>query len=279
MTTTARHDLRAGFWDRGGFWKAALLAVLYVGLNLLVGRVLGALAGGSLDDGGPLASLRNVLLELVVPLVVSTVAVLGLVAALGWWRPLFGPQPELSRRWWMWLPPALILLWNGLSFAAVDTGAYAAGVVGTVVVLGLLIGVAEEVLARGLMVGLLRRAGYREVWVAVLSSLLFALMHLLSAWGGGPAAAAVLVGYTFCFGLCMYFTLRVTRNLVWPILLHATTDPATLLRVGGIDGAGVAASSSALGGIAGLGNFVVIALGLVLVWCVRGKVAPPADMP
>lgn len=278
MTATARHEVRSGFWDRGGFWKAALLAALYVGLNVLVAQVLGALVGDSLDDGGPLGSLRNVLLVLGVPLVVSTVAVLGFVAALGWWRPVFGAQPELSRAWWMWLPLILVLLWNGLSFAAVDAGAYAAGVIAVVLVLGLLIGVAEEVLARGLMVNLLRRAGYREVWVAVLSSLLFAVMHLLSVWGSG-VAMVILVAYTFCFGLCMYFTLRVTRNLLWPILVHATTDPATLLRTGGVDGGGVEVASTALSGIAGLGNFVVIALGLVLVWCVRGKVAPPADMP
>ena len=35
--------------------------------------------------------------------------------------------------------------------------------------------------------------------------------------------------YTFAFGICMYLTLRVTGNLIWPILLHASADPSTFL--------------------------------------------------
>lgn len=35
--------------------------------------------------------------------------------------------------------------------------------------------------------------------------------------------------YTFFFGLIMYLALRLTGRLVWPILLHATTDPSLFL--------------------------------------------------
>lgn len=46
---------------------------------------------------------------------------------------------------------------------------------------GLCIGLAEELVTRGLTVNLLRRAGYGEKAVILLSSLIFALMHSVNA--------------------------------------------------------------------------------------------------
>ena len=105
----------------------------------------------------------------------------------------------------------------------------------------------------------------------MLSSLIFAASHSVNIFNGQkPLTVAITVLYTFAFGVCMYLTLRVTGNLVWPILLHATTDPSGLLLVGGIDEG--AAPSGGLGEIAGLANFVTIGVALVLMWFVRGRV-------
>ena len=99
--------------------------------------------------------------------------------------------------------------------------------------------------------------------------------------GQPPAAAALTVLYTFFFGVGMYLTLRVTRNLMWPILLHASTDPAGILLAGGIDSAGAAAAqASALASVAGTANIAVILLGLVFIWFIRGRVSAerPVDV-
>jgi len=62
----------------------------------------------------------------------------------------------------------------------------------------------------------------------------------------------------------MYLTFRVTGRLVWAILLHATTDPATFLQVEhSVEGV--------LTSVANQSNWPVIILGLTLVWFVRGR--------
>ncbi|WP_061961505.1 CPBP family intramembrane glutamic endopeptidase [Demequina flava] len=121
--------------------------------------------------------------------------------------------------------------------------------------------------------GLLRRAGRKELAVAVLSSLIFGLTHIMSGIGSGMTTIVFLVIYTFFFGVAMYFTLRVTRNTIWPILLHASTDPSIMLRSGGVDeSTDAAAEAVGLAQIAALGNFVVVGVGLLTVWFIRGQV-------
>lgn len=79
--------------------------------------------------------------------------------------------------------------------------------------------------------------------------------------------------FTFFFGIGMYLTLRVTRNLIWPILLHASTDPSGILLAGGIDSAGEAAArTNALVTLAGTANYAVMLLGVILIWFIRGRV-------
>jgi membrane protease YdiL (CAAX protease family) len=265
--------VRPGFFDRGGFWKAALLALVYVAVNYGAARLVAALFSDTIDEGGAIASPKNVFIELLFPVGLATLAVIVVAVTIGWWGQLFRTQPALSRGWWMWLVPILVLITNGLSFASADYSNYAIGTVMAILALGLVVGLGEEVLARGMFVNSLRRAGYKEFWVALLSSLLFALMHILSAQGKDLQTGVILIVYTFFFGIAMYFTLRVTRNLIWPILLHATTDPSTFLRTGGVDEVGAPGTDTGgLADIAALGNFGVILIVFLLFWFIRGQV-------
>lgn len=134
---------------------------------------------------------------------------------------------------------------------------------------GIFVGLSEELLTRGLAVTLLRRCGYNEWVVAVLSSLLFALLHLSNAFSGQPIATVlVTVGFAFGFGMMMYLTLRVTGNLIWPIILHALTDPTTFLATGGIDVEG--SNPSPLLTLAGVSTFVFLAFALIALVFIRG---------
>lgn len=138
---------------------------------------------------------------------------------------------------------------------------------------GLCVGTAEELLYRGYVVELLRQGGYREWAVMMLSSLLFAASHSVNIFSGQDSLTVIVtILYTFTFGVCMYLTLRVTGRLIWAILLHASTYPSGLLLSGGIDEVGAQTSAGAVAEIAGLANFVTIAIALVLLWFVRGRV-------
>ena len=154
----------------------------------------------------------------------------------------------------MWIVVAVVLVFSVLRLATVDYGSTGFDVVAAWLVTGLFVGFAEEVLTRGLVVNLLRKAGYREIIVALGSAALFAALHagnLLS--GQSLFATAFQLVYTFAFGICMYLTLRVTGNLISPILqtAHSVDSP--------------------LAGIASIGNIPVIIFGIILLFFIRGR--------
>ena len=254
------------FWNRGGWWKALIVVVVYYaiyqGLSLLlVAPLYNALKPA---EGTP----EFILLTVALPIVFGGIILVLFALSLGWLKELFGPQP-IRGSWWMWIAVAAVLLFNVLHLITLDYGKAGAGVVVAWLVTGLFIGFAEENLTRGFAVNLLRKAGYKEFVVALLSSLLFAALHAgnLFTTDQGPLATGFQVVYTFFFGICMYLTLRVTGNLIWPILLHASTDPTIFLSA-------QYPTESTLATIGAQGNWAVMIVGLILVWFIRGRVQP-----
>ncbi|MFI2566533.1 lysostaphin resistance A-like protein [Paenarthrobacter sp. NPDC018779] len=167
----------------------------------------------------------------------------------------------------MWIALLAVLAFNLLRFATIDYNAVGLDVVATWLLAGLFIGFAEEVLTRGFVVKLLRKAGNRELVVAVVSGTVFAGLHagnLLS--GQSVFATAFQLIYTFAFGICMYLACRLTGRLIVPILLHASTDPSIFLLT-------AHPTEGPLTAIAGLGNIVVIIVGLLSLFFIRGRAA------
>lgn len=256
------------FWERGGLWRAVLAAAVYLALYLGGSRVVGTWFADAVDPDDLFATPAGVFVALALPLLVGAVVLVVFVASLRWFPVLFGPQP--AGRGWMWLAPALVLAPVLLRALGVDYGAYASGVVATTLFAGLLVGFVEEVLCRGVVVTLLRRGGSSEWVVMVVSSVIFALLHSANALSGmAPATVAVTVVYTFGFGVAMYLTLRVTGNLVWPILLHGLFDPMLFLATGGIDETTTVTPTSPLLALATPTNVLFIALGVVALFLAR----------
>jgi membrane protease YdiL (CAAX protease family) len=177
----------------------------------------------------------------------------------------------------MWVAVVLVLVPVVLHLVATDWSSYDVTVILTVFALGLCIGFAEEVLTRGVAVTMLRRAGYGEKVVMVLSSLLFALLHASNLVSGQDLlTVGTTVVFAFGFGTMMYLSMRITGSIVPAILLHAATDPTTILATGGIDTHGANAGSDALNAFAGTFNVVFVALAVLAVFLVSGRVGKPA---
>ncbi|MFJ2551715.1 CPBP family intramembrane glutamic endopeptidase [Microbacterium sp. NPDC087591] len=268
---------RDGFWHRGGWWRALLVTagylVIYLGVSQLVGLTLGHL----IVDGGPFASATNVAIELLLPIGLGAVVILAFLAAIGWIKPVFGRQP-IAGRPWMWIAVVVVAYPIVFRFIGIDYGSFPASVVVLMLVTGLFIGIAEELVTRGAGVALLRKAGHKELVVAVLSSTLFALMHLVNAIGTGfDLTIAILLIYTFFFGICMYLVMRVTGSIVWAIVMHGLTDPTLFLSTGGIDTAVEGAAQNIWLTIASTGNYSVILFGIVALFLIRGRVLPAAE--
>lgn len=254
------------FWERGGWWRSALLVVSYYVLYQLGSLLFGPLLSGTSDPAG------TVLIGTASPIALGGLLLVLFAVSLGWLRELFSPQP-IRGRGWMWVAPAVVLLFNVLHFATVDYGEAGIGVVIAWLVAGLFIGFAEEVLTRGFVVSLMRRSGYREIVVATVSAGLFAALHSGNLLTGQALLPTLLqLVYTFAFGICMYLALRVTGNLIWPILLHASTDSSIFLQ-------GQYPADTQLAALAGLGNVCVIIIGLVLLVFIRGGRGPERFAP
>jgi len=150
------------------------------------------------------------------------VAVLGTRGVLGLFR---SPQPQtaqlgIATHCALWWPLAAPLVFVFLPHVTSTS----ATVIVASVVLGMVIGITEEVLWRGVYVTLFAD----NVWLnTVYPSLSFGLWHLcpLSVApsrhpGGGPA----FVGYAFVLGLSYAYAARRTRSIAWSTVSHCVHD-------------------------------------------------------
>ena len=261
-----------GFWNRGGWWKALLVVAVYWGVYELLGLGLSTLFIVFIDTENPLSSPLSVFFGVALPILVAGALLLLFAWSVGWLRELFGRQPVAGRRW-MWVAVALVLIPIVLRLAGTNWSAYSATLVLSILFVGLCVGFTEELATRGLAVNLLRKGGHGERTVFLVSSALFALLHAGNLiTGQSPLVVGITVLYTFGFGAMMYLSLRVTGRLYWAMLLHAATDPTTMLAVGGID-----AHSDAAGGISGtvliasFFNYLYFVFALVAIFFVRSR--------
>lgn len=248
------------------------MAGVYLGLYLGTGWLIGTFFGSQIDKKDILATVQSVFFGIALAIIVGSVLLIAFGASLGWLRELFGRQP-IRGRGWMWIAPAIVLVAAVLRILGTDYSRYSVGVVVMIYVTGLFVGFAEELLTRGFAVDLLRRGGYSERVVMLLSSLIFALLHATNVLSGQPiTTVAVTMAFTFVFGVAMYLTLRVTGSLIWPMLLHAVTDPSTILASGGVDSASTGLNP--LAALAGTATWFYLALTIVAIFAVRGRVRP-----
>lgn len=249
------------FWEKGGWWRALLLTAAYFVLFQLLSLVFTPLAVNIQEP----SSAAGIAVFYVLPELVGAVILAAFTLSVGWWREVFGRQP-IRGRGWMWIAIAVVLLFNILRFATIDYGSAGFEIVAAWLLAGLLIGFTEEVLTRGLVVNLMRKAGYREVVVAVVSAALFAGLHAGNLLNGqNLLATGFQLIYTFAFGILMYLALRVTGTIIAPILLHASTDPSIFLQI-------AYPTQGTLTAFAGFGNIAVIIAGFVTIFFIRGRV-------
>lgn len=167
-------------------------------------------------DGSFYVTSRGLLWGFVVPELVALIVPVAVIAALGWWKRVGWDSVPTAR--WVLAVPVLIVA-GALIFTKYD--AYTdRGAAFTVLALlaVLLIAASEELAFRGVAVELLRN-GLREVWAAVVSTLLFALGHFAQGGFALPAVISAAMG-----GYLYYLTRRAAVFIAFPILVHASFD-------------------------------------------------------
>lgn len=255
------------FWNTGGWWKAALLVVGYWLLYQLVGLATSTLFASAIDAKDPISTPASVMFGIAVPIAVMGALLLAFSGSLRWTRSLFKAHPVLHPRW-LWAVIAIMILPVVLRVVATDWSRYSWLLVLSILLLGLCIGFAEELLTRGIAVRVLQNAGFGERTVLIVSATLFAVLHLGNVVSGQSVATVlVTAAYAFGFGGMMYLALISTGRLWWAIALHAITDPTTILATGGIDTHGSQGTGAeALLAAAAVFNVLYLLVTAVAIW-------------
>ena len=273
MTETTTRPAGSGFWDRPATWKAVAVVVGYLVFYLAASQLIGAVFADQIDRDDVLGNATSTFFALVLPTAVGTLGLLVFTWRVGWLPAVLGPQP-IRGRGWMWVAPVLVLVAIAGHVGLIDWSGWTGAEIAMVALAGVFIGLSEELATRGLAVKVLRDAGKSERFVVVVSSLLFALMHMTNVLAGIPLAVVLpTVVYTFFFGVCMYLSMRVTGTIWAAIILHALTDPTTMLATGGIDETVGTQTDTIWNALASLGVIAFMVFAFVAVFLVRGRVA------
>ncbi|MGQ4531808.1 lysostaphin resistance A-like protein [Dermabacteraceae bacterium P13138] len=126
-----------------------------------------------------------------------------------------------------WISPWLLMEAFGIAGVALalymDSEALFS--VAVVAMLTALVGYAEETMFRGVILQSMLRNGANPLLAALVSAVLFSLLHAVNVLGGLPVAGVtVQLGHTLLFGLAMGPIALLTRNLQPLILIHALWD-------------------------------------------------------
>ena len=199
-------------------WGFLVIVVVY--LAIIQGVGVGVKDWADLTDDAML-SVRDVLINMWVPLGLALGFTYGVVTALGWWRPVLRDDRPVQR--WLWFLPVLFIAAILVTTSYSNLADRGLGFTVALLIACQVVGWGEEGMFRGLGVVTLRRRQLTEGQVALWSSVIFGAVHLTNVVGRGisalPQAIIVsLAGYFF------YLIRRVSRGNVLNSVLHGLFD-------------------------------------------------------
>ncbi|NHP16934.1 CPBP family intramembrane metalloprotease [Rhodococcus sp. KBW08] len=224
--------------------------------------------GGSLIEGwgneDETLTTRGVVFTMLIPLGIALVFTYGVVAALGWWRPVIKDDRPVNR--WVWVVPVVLLaaILLGIDYSALAEKGWLFVVV--LLIATQFVGWGEEGMFRGIGVTMLRNHGLREGQVALWSSLIFGAVHLSNIFGHGASAVPQAIVVSLA-GYFFYLTRRVSGSNALNSVLHGLFDFALL------SGSAILLDQQAYAGaLAPILAYPIIAIVLIVK---RHKIEPP----
>jgi len=201
---------------------------------------------------------NNVVKAVVIPVGLGALALLLVAHFLGWWRPVFRDEDRAPR--WTLLIPAFIAAAVLAGLVTVDWGAKGSSLIVWILVGTLFVGIAEEMLTRGLLL-VAFRGGMGEVGVWFWTSLVFGALHGLNILFGQSVGATLgQIVFAFVIGSALYASRRATGVLFVPIVLHWLWDFSTFMAD---SGEGAASTAAGLQAIVAYGAVIVLIVALI----------------
>lgn len=143
---------------------------------------------------------------------------------LGWWHAVLF-EGHRSGPAWVLVVPIIFGAAAVMSLTQIDFGASNARILPTIALAVTIVGFAEEVATRGLLIVGPQESGWPTAAVFVVSTALFALLHGINAFFGQSVRATLTqIGVSFLAGSALYVTRMSTGTLLVCIALHALWD-------------------------------------------------------
>lgn len=201
------------------YWGFALVVIAYLAIIQLGGMLAERLGG--LEDGEATQTTRGVLIGMGIPLGAALLFTYGVVAALGWWRPVLRDDRPV-RRWLIVVPIVLaVAIVLGIDYATLARKD--AAFILALLLVTQFVGWGEEGMFRGIGVTTLRTHGLREWQVALWSSVIFGAVHLSNALSTGFRALPQALAVSFA-GYFFYLVRRRTGGNAINSVLHGLFD-------------------------------------------------------
>lgn len=166
----------------------------------------------------------------VVPVAVGTVALVAFAALTGRLAEAFTYEPRAGSVW-LWAIPAVMALGILLRLLRAPWSRAGTAYVVWAFIGTALVGISEELLTRGILVDLVQADGRGPVLVALITSVIFGLLHGANVLNGQDArTTAIQVAGTIPMGLALFASLAVSGTLWLPIALHFLLDFSLVLQ-------------------------------------------------
>jgi membrane protease YdiL (CAAX protease family) len=205
---------------------------------------------------------------------VAGIAVLLAFLALARWDMLWRDPARLPMSWLLWTPPLLFVLVIGVRLVGIEWGAVSGRLLYAIVVAGVLVGFAEEMLFRGIFLRGMRTGGRTEGWAMLWTTIGFGALHLPNVFLGTGLVGLAQVPLAALTGVTLYLFRRGFGAVLPAMVAHGLWDISTFLDLD--HGRGSAHD------IALLSTFVVAAASLVALIVLmrrdRGLVVTPAGV-
>jgi membrane protease YdiL (CAAX protease family) len=165
-----------------------------------------------------------------IPVAVCTLLLVAFAAATGRLTDAFSYSPRAGSVW-LWAVPAVIALGIVLRLLRAPWSRAGAAYVGWALVGTALVGFSEELLVRGILVDLVQTDDRAPVVVALITSVVFGLLHGVNVVNGQDArTTAIQVVGTTVTGFALFACLAVSGTLWLPIALHFLYDFSLVLQ-------------------------------------------------
>jgi membrane protease YdiL (CAAX protease family) len=237
-------------------WKVALAVVIaYMAVIMGIAQSLGS------DYTTIVDSAHNAYIGAVIPLAAGG-ALLTIFLIWARWDWVWGDPGKLPMTKLLWAPPVIVVLGIVVRTTGVEWDRLPNDLIFAIVLAGILVGYAEELLFRGIVLRSLRTDGRSEAHAAIFTTIGFGLMHLLNIVGGAPVIGTFgQVALAAISGFAFYLIRRGTSLIIYAMIGHGLWDMSTFLTINfSRDGAQLLATL--LLGI----NIVVMLAAIIHVW-------------